>query len=86
MLGFMPLKSYLCNKSIRKAEKTPADKEDLVRAHSLLENLDKLGCTMEAYEHTQKVAKISEEQKADEDEALFGELDEQADTLMPVKS
>lgn len=61
MLGFMPLKSYIGTKVIRKAEKTPADKEDLVRAHSLLTDLEKLGCTMEEYEHTQKVAKVTEE-------------------------
>ena len=84
MLGFMPLKSYLATKSVRKAEKTPADKEDLARAHSLLTDLEKLGCTMEAYEHTQKLAKVEEERKAADDDDLFGELDKQADTALPA--
>ena len=69
MLGFMPLKSYLNHKDIKASEKTPADKEDLVRAYSLMKALEDLKCTKVLYEEASAVVK-------DDKDSFFEQLDE----------
>ena len=56
MLGFMPLKSYISSKKAYKAEKTPTDREDLVRAYNFVKALEELGCTIKNLQNTEKVA------------------------------
>lgn len=47
-IGFLPLQSYVDQKKdVKNGVKCPAEKENVVRALILRDNLESLGCTLE---------------------------------------
>lgn len=59
---------------MRRAEKTPAGKEDLVRAYVLTKALEALGCTMEKFEAAENMGK--QEYDAEDEDDLFQDIDQ----------